>query len=226
VDEGVAVTLTPDVEASVERLNVVLAELDDEAVRAPSGLPGWSRGHVLTHVANFSEAMTRQVDEARAGRLIDMYDGGRPARDAAIEAGAGRSAEALKHHVSTACAGLLAAWEKVDDWSRPVRHRDSDLATTVYAAWREYEVHLVDLALQPTSDDWSEEFCLHLLDFLRPRTPDGIHLILDAGHIRWENGSGEDRLLTGTLPTLTSWLAGRALAHPITGNLPDLNPWP
>ncbi|GAA0961268.1 maleylpyruvate isomerase family mycothiol-dependent enzyme [Kribbella koreensis] len=218
--------MNPPIEASISRLNALLVDLDDATVRAPSALPGWSRGHVLTHIANFGEAMTRQIDEARAGRLIEMYDGGRPARDAAIEAGAGRSADELRDHVATASAGLLAAWEKVDDWSRPVRHRDSDLAATVYAGWREYEVHTVDLALEPTSDDWSEDFCLHLLDFLRPRTPDGIHLILDAGTSRWENGTGEDRLLAGRLTDLTSWLAGRPLVREITGDRPELKPWP
>jgi maleylpyruvate isomerase len=218
--------MSAPIEASISRLNALLVDLDDAAVRAPSGLPGWSRGHVLTHIANFSEAMTRQVEEALAGRLIEMYDGGRPARDAAIEAGSGRSADELRDHVTTAGTGLLAAWAKVDDWSRPVLHRDSDLAATVYTGWREYEVHTVDLALQPTSDDWSDEFCLHLLDFLRPRTPTGVHLILDAGDVRWENGTGEDRVLTGRLTDLTSWLAGRPLVRPITGDLPDLKPWP
>jgi maleylpyruvate isomerase len=218
--------MSAPIESSISRLNALLVNLDDAAVRAPSGLPGWSRGHVLTHIANFSEAMTRQVEEALAGRLIEMYDGGRPARDAAIEAGSGRSADELRDHVATASTGLLAAWAKVDDWSRPVLHRDSDLAATVYTGWREYEVHTVDLALQPTSDDWSDEFCLHLLDFLRPRTPDGIHLILDAGDVRWENGTGEDRVLSGRLTDLTSRLAGRPLVRPITGDLPDLKPWP
>lgn len=218
--------MKPAIDVSVSRLNGLVVDLDEQVVRAPSGLPGWSRGHVLTHIANFSEAMTRQVEEALAGRLVEMYDGGRPARDAAIEAGAGRSAEELRDHVTAAGAGLLAAWGKVDDWSRPVLHRNSDLAATVYTGWREYEVHTVDLALEPTSDDWSEEFCLHLLDFLRPRTPAGVHLVLDAGHLRWENGTGEDRVLTGRLTDLTSWFAGRPLVRPITGDLPDLKPWP
>lgn len=110
------------VENSVARLHAALADLDDRAVRAPSGLPGWSRGHVLTHVANFSEAMTRQVDEARAGRLIEMYDGGRPARDTAIEAGAGRPADELKAHTQQTGAGLLEAWSKVG----PRTHRHAD----------------------------------------------------------------------------------------------------
>ncbi|WP_239062395.1 hypothetical protein [Streptomyces sp. SID13031] len=84
----------------------------------------------------------------------------------------------------------------------------------------------LDLALEPTSDDWADEFCLHLLDFLRPRVPDGTHLILDAVDTRWEHGAGEDLVLTGTLTDLTAWLAGRATVCPVAGQLPELNPWP
>jgi maleylpyruvate isomerase len=216
----------PEVTAAAGRLDGVLAGLDDAAVRAPSGLPGWSRGHVLTHIANFSEAMTRQVDEAIAGRLVEVYDGGRPARDAGIEVGAGRSAKELKQHVSQATEGLLAAWAKVDDWSLPVRYRDGTLTDTAYAGWREFEIHTVDLALEPTTDDWSEEFCRHLCDFLRARTPESIHLILDAGETRWENGTGEERVLRGKLTDLAAWYAGRTPVGPVDGPIPELLPWP
>jgi maleylpyruvate isomerase len=181
---------------------------------------------VLTHIAYFSEAMTRQVEEALAGRLIEMYDGGRPAREAAIEAGAGRSAEELKQHVSRATKGLIAAWDRVDDWTRPVQHRNGTLADTVYTGWRELEIHSVDLALEPTSDQWSTEFCLHLLDFLRPRIPEGTHLILQADDTRWEHGEGKPVRLSGNLTDLTAWFAGRTPANNPTGPTPALLPWP
>ncbi|TDU91533.1 maleylpyruvate isomerase [Kribbella voronezhensis] len=220
--------MQPDLTAAVDRLNAVLEGVDEAAVRAPSRLPGWSRGHVLTHLANFSEAMTRQVEEALAGRLVEMYDGGRPARDAAIERGAGRPAGELKRHVRQASQGLLQAWQKVgpDDWDRPVRHRESTVAATVYTGWREYEIHTVDLGLEPTSDAWSTEFCLHLLEFLRPRTPDNLHLILRAPDLEWEAGTGETRVLTGALTDLTAWMAGREPQRPVSGDLPALDPWP
>jgi maleylpyruvate isomerase len=162
-----------EVKAAADRLNDIVADVDEDAVRAPSGLPGWSRGHVITHIANFAEAMARQVEEALQGRLIEVYDGGRPARDAGIEAGAGRPATELKQHLLEATTALMAAWDKVgpDDWDRPVMHRNSDLAAAIYATWRELAVHTVDLALAPTPDGWPPEFCRHLLDFLRPRTP-------------------------------------------------------
>jgi len=223
--------IRPEVKAAAQRVNdtVATATADEAAVRAPSGLPGWSRGHVITHVANFSEAMTRQVEEALQGRLVEMYDGGRPARDAGIAAGAGRPATELQQHLLKATTALIATWDKVgpDDWERPVMHRNSNLAAAIYATWREFAVHTVDLALGPTPDGWSKEFCLHLLDFLRPRTPDGIHLILQATDgTTWETGAGEDRILTGTLTDLTAWYAGRTPPGPITGQPPELLPWP
>ena len=36
---------------SHERVAATLAELSDDAARAPSLLPGWSRGHVATHLS-------------------------------------------------------------------------------------------------------------------------------------------------------------------------------
>jgi maleylpyruvate isomerase len=221
--------IRPEVKAAAQRVNDTVATADEAMVRGPSGLPGWSRGHVIAHIANFSEAMTRQVEEALQGRLIEVYDGGRPARDAAIDAGAGRSAADLKRHLLEATTALIAAWDKVgpDDWERPVMHRNSNLAAAVYASWRELAVHTVDLALEPTADGWPPEFCLHLLDFLRPRTPEGIHLILQADDgTRWEAGLGEPRVLTGNLTDLTAWYAGRTPPGPITGPAPDLLPWP
>ncbi|MEU4604295.1 maleylpyruvate isomerase family mycothiol-dependent enzyme [Kribbella sp. NPDC023972] len=221
--------IRPEVKAAAQRVNDTVATADEAVVRAPSGLPGWSRGHVITHIANFSEAMTRQVEEALQGRVIEVYDGGRPARDAAIEAGAGRPAAELVDHLREATTALTTAWDKVGpgDWDRPILHRNSNLAAGIYATWRELAVHTVDLALEPTADSWSREFCLHLLDFLRPRTPEGIHLILQADDgTTWENGTGDDVVVTGKLTDLTAWYAGRVTPGPVTGPTPELLPWP
>lgn len=221
--------IRPEVKAAVQRVNDTVATVDEDAVRAPSGLPGWSRGHVITHIANFTEAMTRQVEEALQGRLIEVYDGGRPARDAGIEAGSGRPAAELVNHLREATTTLVATWDKVtsDDWDRPILHRNSTLAAGIYATWRELAVHTVDLGLKPTADGWPQEFCLHLLDFLRPRTPEGVHLILQADDgPTWENGTGQDVVLTGKLTDLTAWYAGRTPPGPITGPRPELLPWP
>jgi maleylpyruvate isomerase len=217
-----------EVRAIADRLLAMTADLDEAAARGDSVLPGWSRGHVITHIANFSEAMTRQVEEALQGRLVDVYDGGRPARDAAIEAGADRPAAELKAQLGTAVNALLASWDKVGptDWPLPIRHRDSNLSAGLQATWRELTIHTADLDLGFTPADWSDDFCLHLLDFLRPRTPDDTHLILKSPTITWDNGTGHDVTLEGPLSSLTAWYAGRPTPTPINGPLPELLPWP
>ncbi|MEU8225345.1 maleylpyruvate isomerase family mycothiol-dependent enzyme [Kribbella sp. NPDC048915] len=217
-----------EVRATAERLLALTADLDDAAARGDSVLPEWSRGHVITHVAGFSEAMTRQVEEALQGRLVEVYDGGRPARDDAIEAGADRSAVELRQHLGQAIGRLLAAWDKVgpDDWSRPILHRNSNLSAGLQATWRELTVHTTDVDLGDTPATWSDGFCRHLLDFLRPRTPENIHLVLESPTVTWTNGTGTEVLLEGTLQSLTAWYAGRPTPSPVTGATPELLPWP
>lgn len=218
-----------DVKTAAAQLTALVTDLDDETARGASVLPGWSRGHVITHIANFSEAMTRQVEEALQGRLVEFYDGGRPARTAAIEAGANRPAAELKSHLAAATTALLTTWDKVgpDDWQRPITHRDSNIAAAVNTTWRELTIHTTDLNLGATPASWPPAFCLHLLNFLRPRTPEGIHLVLQATDgTSWENGSGESRVLTGNLTDLAAWFAGREAAGPIGGEVPELLPWP
>jgi maleylpyruvate isomerase len=157
-----------------------------------------------------------------------VYDGGRPARDAGIEAGAGRPAAELTDHLHQAITNLLTAWDKVgpDDWTRPILHRNSNLAAGLNATWRELTVHTTDLDLGVTPANWSPEFCLHLLDFLRPRTPEGIHLILQSDSTTWQHGTGEPHILKGHLTDLTAWYAGRPTPNPLQGPTPDLLPWP
>ncbi|WP_432880513.1 maleylpyruvate isomerase family mycothiol-dependent enzyme [Kribbella sp. CA-245084] len=217
-----------EVHAAADALLALVADLDDAAARGDSALPGWSRGHVITHIANFSEAMTRQVDGALDGRLIEMYDGGRPARDAAIETGADRSAADLHTHLTQAVTTLLASWDKVSptDWPLPILHRNSNLSAGLQATWRELTIHTTDLNLGITPASWSPSFCLHLLEFLRPRTPDGTHLILQAEDITWDNGTGEDVVVAGALTDLTAWYTGRPTPGAITGEKPPLLPWP
>ncbi|GAA1128750.1 hypothetical protein GCM10009630_28230 [Kribbella jejuensis] len=217
-----------DVRAIADQLLALTAGLDEDTARGDSVLPGWTRGHVITHLANFSEAMTRQVEEALQGRLIEVYDGGRPARDAAIESGAHRPAADLKTHLTQAVTTLMTSWEKVGptDWPLPILHRNSNLAAGLQATWRELTIHTSDLNLGINPATWSEDFCLHLLDFLRPRTPDNIHLILQSPTTTWENGTGEEVELAGALTDLTAWYAGRPAPGPITGSTPELLPWP
>lgn len=215
------------------RLGGAIDSLTDAQVAEPSRLPGWSRGHVLAHLAGIGAAAARQVEHARLGELVDLYDGGRPARDAAIEAGA--AAPAADH-----VRALRRTTERIDgllrglaptDWHRPVRFRDGVVLDMVLAWWREIEIHTTDLDLGLDDDGWTAELCDHLADFLAARVPAGTRIVLEApdGWVR-ELGAGEPRVVRGSRTDLVAWLAGRDPVRPVHADdgaeLPELGPWP
>jgi maleylpyruvate isomerase len=216
-----------DVAASHARLGLLINDLTDEQAREDSVLPGWTRGHVLTHIANLARALTRQ---AIHGTEFEMYDGGPPARNAAIDAGAGRSAAELRDDVLQTSAELEKVWADMgpDDWARPVRYRNGTAAITVPTRWREVEIHAADLDLGYGSANWTPAFCTHLIDFLTPRVPEGTELTLISPHGRWSLGEGEPVEVSGDITDIAAWLAGRE-HRPLTTStpsLPDLDPWP
>lgn len=213
------------------RLRGLLTDLTEDAARAPSALPGWSRGHVLTHIEGVGLALARQARYALRGKLIEVYDGGRPARDAAIDAGYSRSAQRLTTALGNALDEVEASWSAVGpgDWDRPVRYRDGVLLDVGLAWWRELEIHTADALLGRSTTDWSEPFCTYAVEYLVPRVPDGIHLTLAAtdGPWTWTRGSGTAVSVQGRLTDLAAWLAGRIPAAPLTGDpLPTLGNWP
>jgi maleylpyruvate isomerase len=221
-----------------ERLDGVLDRLTDADVTAPSRLPGWTRGHVLAHLAGVGSALARQLEHARAHRLVELYDGGRPGRDAAIEAGAGASAESHARAVRTAALRIEAALAGLGptDWELPTRDRGGLVVTAVHAWWRELAVHLTDLDLGMTSEEWSPALLDHLVEHLAPSVPEGMLLVLvpgEDGASRWEIGAGDEVRVRGRASDLVAWLAGREPIGPVAAEragapteLPQLAPWP
>src|SRR5690242_6281236 len=72
---------------ATDRLLTAAAALDNAAVTQPSRLPGWTRGHVLAHLARNADALVNVLE----GR--PMYVSGQ-ARDAEIERDAPRPLDA------------------------------------------------------------------------------------------------------------------------------------
>lgn len=215
------------------RLLSVLDKIDDPAVRCASALPGWTRGHVASHIAGVARALARQARYAVEGRLIDVYDGGREGRDAAIESGARRSAAELRADVTEAVAEIEASWPPPagPGWDRPVRHRDGTVLSALQCWWRELVLHTDDLDLPGAPRDWEPEFYVHLTDFLAPRAPEGVRLVLSPtdGAPRRAIGDGRAVEVTGTSTDLAAFLAGRGIEEGVTtdtGEDVDLRPWP
>ena len=210
--------------AGHERLVKLLEGADDAAMRASTNLPGWTRGHVATHVEHNGAACARQAVYARQGELIEFYDGGRPAAQPRIDAASGRPAAEIKAAMADTIAELERAFAQVEDWQAPVTYRDGVLRDVLEARWREVEIHTVDLDLGYTPSAWTSEFCMHALGFLSARVPGELTVVTPDG--TWVFGSGTPFRVTGELGDVVAWIAGRTPENTLSGDLPELGPWP
>lgn len=156
------------------RLSRAIAPLTDETLSRPSLLPDWTVGHVLAHLARNADSHVRRAEAAARGEEVDQYPGGYAARNAEIEAGAGRTAQELIADVKTSAERVEEAWAAVavEAWSQ--RSRDANgkprpLFELPSRRWQEIEVHLVDLGIGVTHADWPPEFILEWLPRTRER---------------------------------------------------------
>ena len=150
--------------AAHQRLLAHIDPLDDAAIRLPSLLPGWTVGHVLTHIARNAESFARILEGAERGEILDQYEGGVESRAADIEAGAGRSAGDLVPDVRATIWRLERTWASSTSaaWDGSGRGVSGDLLPCIdlpFRRWREVEVHHADLGLPGfTVDDWSSAY--------------------------------------------------------------------
>ncbi len=131
-----------------------LAGLSDDDARRPSQLPGWTVGHVLTHIARNADSVVWRLEGAAKGELRDQYPGGLEQRRTDIEAGATRPPADLVADVRNSSAAVeramnelpAAAWDAPSRTSRGVVEPSRD---AVLSRWREVVVHHGDLGLGP-----------------------------------------------------------------------------
>ena len=214
-----------------------VARLDEDSVRAPSALPGWSRGHVVAHLTNLATAFTRQAELAARGEVGEVYDGGPEGRDAGIEAAAPRSAEEHLAQLEAALVRLSASWPgEAAGWDAPVTYRSGTLRTILDAWWREVAIHAVDLDAGITAGAWSPALCDRLWEFLSERLPAGTAHVLETDEVgagRTASHAPDTVRLVGARRDVLLWLAGRqpvVMPRALTGRgevpLPMLGPWP
>src|SRR4051812_4990956 len=168
--------------AAHRRLVDQLAGLTDADARRPSLLPGWSVGHVLTHVARNAESHTRMFVAAAVGDVGEQYPGGLEQRASDIEAGADRSGRELAADVAATSAALEAAWERIDDgtWARGRGRLTGGTRPIVdlpFLRWREVEIHHADAGLGLTSAEWTDAF----VEREMPNTIAAVPRRLEAG---------------------------------------------
>jgi maleylpyruvate isomerase len=182
------------------RLLSTIADVTEEQARQPALLPGWTRAHVLSHLATNAESVIRRLTMALEGYVVEQYPGGATGRRQEIELGAVRPLAELVDEVrrSSSTVDELFTSYPEDGWERlisAVDGPDRPARLAVFSRWREVEAHHVDLDLGYGVADWPSS----LVDRWLPRTIDGLAARANANE-------------------LLGWLLGR-------GPAPVLEPW-
>jgi maleylpyruvate isomerase len=226
--------LMTDVDQATELLLRRVQGLDDAAMAAPSLLPGWSKGHVLTHLARQADAMTNLLTWARTGVETPAYPSPEH-RAQDIEAGAGRPVAEQITDLRAAHGRMAdaAAAMPADGWVFFIPGRDQLAATLPWARLREVEVHHVDLGAGYGPADWSDAFALRLLREIVTGYPrDAGPLVLRPYGLEHPLTVGDPAhapVVGGPTRSIAAWLAGRGDGADLTvapdGELPTPPVW-
>ncbi|MFI9271660.1 maleylpyruvate isomerase family mycothiol-dependent enzyme [Kitasatospora sp. NPDC052896] len=217
--EQAAAALSAVAESTGHLLHTV-AELNPAALVEPSGLPGWTRGHVLAHLARNADSLVNLLESARTGRDIPQY-ASEQAREDGIQQGAGRP---LPEHLADLreSAGRLAeaaAALPAEAWAATLRHRHGytfPAAELPLKRLGELEYHHVDLAAGYTPAHWPADFAAAEFGklatmFAKLDGIPGLDLLAEDTGERARLGSDTSELrVEGPVRALTAWLSGRS----------------
>jgi len=210
-----------------------LTVLKDEDCRQPSLLPGWTRGHVITHLSRNADALTNLLHWGQTGVETPMYSSPEQ-RDHDIDEGADRSAEELRADAAASWGRLLQAMNELHtsrfDTMVSRTPGSPPFPVTKVGGMRrtEVEVHHADLGIGYTTYDWPKDFTAHLLARRQRELGDRpmTWRLTDTGEtIRLGEGGPE---ISGHSADLAWWLIGRGDGEGLvssTGALPDLGRW-
>jgi maleylpyruvate isomerase len=235
----------PDLDLIVHETDLLMETihgLSDDDVRKGSRCPGWTRGHVLTHIARNADGLRNVLLAAANGGDGAFYDS-QAARNADIEAGAGRRAAELEADVETSADHLLEAFAETPPEALDVkvpRLRTNDDPAHQFLIpgrrvpslrLRELVYHHIDLDTGYSFDRVPVPWLLREIDESARRFADGPAVLVDAGDAgSWRYGRTDEDPVTvsGSPADLLGWITGRGSGDGLTsstGRLPELGPW-
>ena len=219
-------------------LRGLMTRMGEDAFAAPSALPGWSRAHLLTHIARNADALINLLDWARTGVRTPAY-ANREQRDADIEAGARRFPAEIRADVvesSDRLARVVRAMPQAA-WSARVQNAQGLEIPAADIPWlraREMWIHAVDLDVGASFADMPAPMVAALLTEAvtimsdKPDCPP-LHLVTPEG-AAWSVGEeAAATTVTGPAPALAAWLLGRSRGRDLRtadrSRLPALPPY-
>ncbi len=211
-------------------------ELDETAYAGPSLLPGWSRAHVLAHLALNAEGLAGALTGIVEGGAVPMY-ASQEDRDGDIEELAAQQPAAIRTRLLGASTDLTDAMAAIppDAWRTTVERVPGGPVFPASAVadmrLREVEIHHVDLAAAYDRGDWPSAFAALLVDGALARRaaqggePEFSVRATDLDR-EWDAGAGPT--VSGTAADLGWWLTGRGRGEGLTcegGELPRIGAW-
>jgi maleylpyruvate isomerase len=230
--------LIAEVDRATARLLDTAHTLDAPAIAATSLLPGWTRGHVLAHIARNADSMINLLTWARTGVETPQYASDQ-AREDGITAGAARPPQEHLDDLKASADRLADAYSAMPAhaWAATVQSRGGASIRAAHLVWgrlREVEVHHVDLAAGYRPADWSEAFTLRLLHELQASFATAPPVRLHATDLAREFTIGDAEAddipkVSGAGSALAAWLIGRDSGAGLTvspeGALPPVPIW-
>ena len=217
------------IDESVDRVLESVNTLSDDQVRAPSQLPGWTRGHVLTHIARNADGLANLLTWAKTGVKTPMY-ASFDARAGDIEAGSGRSASDLAQDIASSAKAFtdLARELSQEAWLAEVQPMKGPAQPAWFTLERrlvELEVHHVDLYAGYRSGDWPDWFVTDELYRVTGQltrdasAPSAVLTDVLTGR-QYLTGPAEvrDLEITGHGHVLLAWLLGRSDGEELTAD--------
>jgi maleylpyruvate isomerase len=195
-----------------------IGQLTDADARGASLLPGWTRGHVLTHLARNAEGGTRLLGWALTGVPSYEYPSV-AARAAAIENGASRPVAALAADVGATAAAFAdaavvmppGAWQNLVTWTTGQQGTADGVPRSRLA---EVLIHHVDLDLGYGPGSWPAVFVRDMLPVaagrLTGRAPLSARLNATDTDRSFQLGDTDPERISGTETELLAWLLGRS----------------